>query len=189
MKNILLLSALLIFISCEKENPTPDLSRRTATYAMQNLVFNSGFEINGQSSFAGWQYVNGLCCLNPFSTDVPPGGGLYSLKLVPVWLPGEGAAETYITGLNCTKTFQLKFFAKTTNVNQLSYASLYIKSNPASPLITQTVNSSSWQGYILNSAVITVHPADTLVVKLSAGSTEVAAWETFFDKVELYKIP
>jgi hypothetical protein len=189
MKNLIFILSIL-FLSCEKEKQESNTMRTKATYAIPNLIGNPGFEINCQSSFSGWQFVNWYATSDTFSTDVPSGGGCYSLKLQPGWFPAEGTAETYIAGLNCTGTFQLKFYAKCVNVvGQQTFAAIYMKTSPLPAMSVVYFSDPSWTMYTLNSMNYTLTPSDTLVVKLSAGSSEVANWEVLFDSVTLYKIP
>lgn len=194
MKNVIFLLVLLSLVSCEKkediltEPNANDVSRRSQILSTPNLISNSSFELNGQASLSNWHYMNGPCCLDSFSTDVPFGGGMYSLKLEPMWLPAEGAVEYYVTGLTCTSAFQLKFRAKYSGVpNYQAYASIYMKTSPLPILSIVYLTNPSWTIYTLNTISYSMLPSDTLVVKLSAGSTEVANWQVLFDKVSLEK--
>ena len=178
--------------SCSKEKDNLQLTDNSANLlSLPNLIQNSEFEINGQSSFQYWNYTYGPCCLDTFSADVPTGGGGYSLHLEPMWVPATGSVETYITGLNSNNIFRLKFNGKMINsLSAEASASIYLKSVLGTSTIwTLNFNNTQWTQYILLTNPIQLVSSDTLVVKLSAGSTEVATWSTLFDNIELVQIP
>lgn len=178
--------------SCSKEKDNLQLTdNSTNLLTLPNLVQNPEFESNGQPSLQFWNYTDGPCCLDTFSTDVPSGGVGYSLKLEPMWLPAVGAVETFITGLNCNNAFRLKFYGKIINsVTADASASVYKKNFLGTATIwSVNFNSTQWTQYILVTNPVQLTNTDTLVVRLSAGSTEVASWSALFDSIELVQIP
>jgi hypothetical protein len=191
MKTQFLYAAItLLFISCEKDKQNKDLNPEKNTVILTNLISNSGFEINGLPSISGWDYVDGPCNLDTFSADVPAGGGVSSLKLEPLWLPAQGAMETYLTGLTCNCPFRLNFQAKCINLNDpLVSVSVYKKATSIASLPSISFFNNQWTPYVLFTPTFNLTSSDTLVVKLSAGSTEVANWQVLFDQIELYKLP
>ena len=191
MKAPLIYAAIaILFVSCEKEKQTEDLNPDKNTVTLTNLISNSGFEIIGQPSISNWSFVDGPCSIDTFSNDVPTGGGVSSLKLEPLWLPAEGAVETYITGLTCNCPFRLNFQAKCINlIDPLVSASVYIKAVSIASIPALSFYNTQWTPYVLFTPTFNLTTSDTLVVKLSAGSTEVANWQVLFDQVELYQLP
>ena len=181
-----------VIYSCHKDQDDLQLSNITdQPLLLPNLIQNPSFELNGQSSLQYWNYTFGACCIDTFSTDTAPGGGNFALRLEPMWVPAEGAVETYITGLTGTKPFSFRFYGKVLNfISSEASASVYKKVTIATNTI-YSVNfyNPVWTQYILTTAPIQMQPTDTLVVKLSAGSTEVANWYALFDNLELYQIP
>ena len=69
-------------------------------------------------------------------------------------------------------------------------ASVYVKDTSVSSIIySLNYNNPLWTEYTIITALLQLQPTDTIVVKLSAGKTEVASWYALFDKIELYEIP
>ncbi|MEP7264870.1 MAG: hypothetical protein ABI772_10245 [Bacteroidota bacterium] len=190
MKNLLAAIIIFSFFSCEKDNGSNNDIPEPTVVTLPNLINNSGFEINGIASFSNWNYTSGPIGIDTFSTDVPATGGMYSLRLEPLWLPGEGAVETYITGLTGSHQYQLNFKSKCINIiNQQATASVYIKANFVAGIQSLGFGNAQWSSYTITTSLLSLTPTDTLVVKLSAGSTEVANWQVLFDNVELYQLP
>lgn len=190
MKNILAAFIIFSFFSCEDELRNNNDIPEPIVVTPPNLITNSGFELNGQSSFSNWNYTSGPIGIDTFSTDVPASGGTYSLKLEPLWVPGEGAVVTYLTGLTGNHTYQLNFCSKCVNVaSQQGSASVYINASFVTSVQSLSFTNNQWTSYTLNTSLLNLIASDTLVVKLSAGSTEVANWQILFDNVELYQLP
>lgn len=144
-----------------------------------NLIANSTFESNGQPNFQGWTGIKS------FSNDVPPDGGKWSLRLEPAWYPGEGFAETFITGLSGNYTFQLNCEVKSIrNGTGTIILRLRRENGTVTDVTKTTFNDSTWEKITLITTV-QLQPADQLIVHLTAGSTEVATWFLLFDNVEL----
>jgi hypothetical protein len=182
---------LFAFASCSKEKDQLALpGQDDQPVTLPNLIVNSGFETSGQPSFASWEYIYPPSSPDTFSTDVPPSGGSFSLRLRPEWFPAEGAVETYITGLNTTAQFLLRFYAKGINLPQgNAYASVYIKGTSLASTQAVAFSNVQWTQYSVTTPALQLTPGDTLAVRLSAGSTEVAGWEVLYDTIELYELP
>jgi hypothetical protein len=168
----------------------------------QNLITNSSFESNGQLNCDSWYDACGRelayqCdtipdtnCMGWFVQDAPPGGGNWSIELEPGWIPAEGFAETYVTGISGTSIIQLKVWMKAVGgFNGGGYMCLYLKGQPfwfATSCKADT--ASTWKQFTVTDT-FTLLTTDTVVVHLSAGATEVAAWKIRFDLAELTIIP
>jgi len=153
--------------------------KKDKTISEGNLITNSTFESNGQPDFQGWTGMKS------FSNDVPADGGKWSLKLEPVWYPGEGFAETFITGFSGNYTFQLNCEVKSIR-NGTGAIILRVKgeNGTITDVAKTTFNDSTWKKVTLTAAV-QLQPTDQLIVHLTAGSTEVATWFLLFDNVKL----
>ncbi|HEY5370042.1 MAG TPA: hypothetical protein VIJ75_13755 [Hanamia sp.] len=177
MKNLLtttILLTLLTVVSCKRDVAIPQKENG-------NLIINSSFENNGQQSFQGWT-GSGYSFVN----DVPTNGGQWALQLEPEWFPGEGYAETFITGYSGTNTFVLTCDTKTINWT----GHIILRTKDINGTITNlqniTFNNSSWNTISLTTTVL-LQQTDELIVHLSAGGTEVATGQVLFDNVKLQR--
>jgi hypothetical protein len=143
-----------------------------------NLISNPGFENNGAPDFSGWTGTKS------FSNDVPPGGGKWSLKLVPEWYPAEGYTETFVTGLSGYYTFQFSCETKAENGTGRITIRKKDQLGTVKDLSGTTFNDSTWTTLTIIIKV-QLNPTDKLIVHLSAGSTELSISNIFFDNVEL----
>ncbi len=144
-----------------------------------NLIQNSSFENNGQQSFQDWT-GSGYSLVN----DVPTNGGQWALQLEPEWFPGEGYAETFITGYVGYNTFILNCDTKT--INWTGHIKLRKKdiNGTVTDLQNITFNNSSWNTISITTSVL-LQQTDEFIVHLSAGGTEVATGKVLFDNVNL----
>lgn len=158
--NTILISAAigLAMISCNKdETPTPD-----------GLMSNGSFENGGSFSTDGWSVSNGAS-----DSDVPDGGGSFSLKLNPASLPGEGYADYIIEDLEGSHTFNASCFMRSFDDWP---GSITLKKRTADNVVTILATAaSSDAGWIEKtiSASATFNSGDVLIIHLSAGSTEI----------------
>lgn len=160
--------ALFSLSACKKDTTGND----------SNLISNPGFEKNGAPDFSCWTGTEA------FSKDVPPGGGKWSLQLVPQWYPSEGYAETYVAGLSGYYTFQFSCETKAENGTGRIIIRKQDQQGTIKDLSNITFNNSTWA-----IAAITIklqlNSTDRFIVHLSAGSTELSMSKLLFDNVEL----
>ena len=176
LKVFLLLAALSAFSTCKKEetNPTPE-----------NLISNSSFENDGESSAEGWEGYFA------FTDDTPQNGGNWALQLEPGWLPAEGYATTSVSGLSGNLSFTLKCDAKLIG-SDAGQRGVYLRLKKADDtlftLASISVENTEWENLTLSTGTVEMEETDELIVHLSAGSTEVAGWKVLFDNVVLEKM-
>ncbi len=182
MKNVIpiLLVLLVLILSCKKETHEP-----TAV----NLISNSSFETAiHDTSFQSWTstvFSPGPADqpMPPLELNAPPGGGNWSMFLVPLWLPEEGFAETNITGQNGNHVYQLSTWMK--NFNWMGSMSLQQWRNGLKISEKQLIDSSFvWKQFAFYDT-LSLLPTDTLCIHLSAGTSEVISGKVWFDLVNL----
>ena len=168
---VILIAALNIY-GCEKDISTPRQKDG-------NLIINSSFENDRGSSFEGWTGSN-----YSLMNDVKAGDGNWSLQLQPEWFPGEGYAETFITGFN--GDYKLFFSCDTKTINWTGQLILRLKTKDGELTDLQkiTFNNTEWNSVTVTTTVI-LSNTDELIVHLSAGATEVANGDVLFDNVTL----
>jgi len=160
--------ALFSLPACKKDKTSND----------DNLISNPGFENNGVPDFSDWTGTKA------FSNDVPPRGGKWSLQLVPEWYPSEGYAETFVTSLSGYHTFQFSCETKAENGTGRIIIRKKDQQGTIKDLSTTTFSDSTWTTLTITIKV-QLNPTDKLIVRLSAGSTELSLSKMLFDNVEL----
>ena len=170
------LGILLWFWSCKQETQiTDDIS---------NLIHNSSFETNGQPTFQTWIADTTLARL---VQDVPNGGGSWSLRLEPGWIPQEGFARTYITGESGTGGYYLRVWTKSINRWRGSVTIGKWSGNTLTQTKSAYSDSSGWN-YIALVDSLSLESGDSIGVHLSAGSTELSNGAVLFDLITLQRI-
>lgn len=149
-----------------------------------NLVQNSSFEINDQPTLQSWVADT---TLTQFFQDAPPGGGKWSLRIFPGWIPQEGFARTYISGQSAVGVFRLVFWAKSINswLGSASFGQWTQNGWVRSKRIY--CDSTDWTQFSLIDT-LSLQPNDTIAVHLSAGAVELSNGQILFDLVELKRI-
>jgi hypothetical protein len=179
MKKLFLIPALISFVTlsgCFKKNTTSPINT-------PNLITNSSFESNGQSSFTGWQ---GDTSTYSFVNDTFSNSGYWCLQLVPCWLPCEGAAETYVTGLTGTHNYYFSCYTKCYGwtgkvmLRKLSNGVL-------TDLGSFSFSNKTWEPKSFWLYNLSLSSTDKLIVHLSAGGAETFSGRVLFDKVSLQK--
>lgn len=181
---LLLLAATFSMSSCVGRSVEPSANPI-------ELIANTSFEAGGQPSATGWSALHGsLPTLdsNFFSTDVPPGGGLYSIKLFPGWLPMENAVEYDCAG-QPSGVYKLSAWSKIGWGTRMGISSISLarKSNGIFDRKKLLLSDSVWTQHALVDT-LSLGPSDTLEVILSAGATELVSFEQLFDLVSLTKV-
>jgi hypothetical protein len=153
------------------------------------ILYQFSFEDNNyDTNFKGWTspYYS-------FSKDVPPGGGVWSLQLMPGWIPWQGFAE-HVVKLDTGK-YQLKFrcytkvLSNATNTG-VGYIRLIKRSISATSttkdkiLAEKSFTNHAWETRSVLSSV-QIGRGDVIVLQVSAGASELITWATLFDSVTL----
>jgi len=172
-------SILILFAAlagCKKEEtPQPG----------DNLVINGSFEDNGSFSLDGWTDNN-----TASNTDVPSGGGNFSLKITPASSPAEGYADYEITDITGTKNFKLTCYIKASGDWPGSVTLRKIDTDGNTTVLgSEATSENAWTSKSIE-ITTTMATGDKLVVHLSAGSTEAGAPDQYalFDLVELKEV-
>ena len=149
-----------------------------------NLISNPSFELNGQPTLQSWVADT---FLTAFVQDTPPGGGTWSLRIDPGWIPQEGYAQTYITGLSGISILELTVWIK--SLNRWRGSATLGQWSKGEWVTNKRIDcdSASWTQISIVDT-LSLLPTDTVAVHLSAGVTEVAFGEDLFDLVRLVSI-
>jgi len=182
----------LFFLGCQKSvNESRISSEPDISDLKGKIIYQFSFEDNNyDTSFKGWVSPN-----YSFSKDVPAGGGVWSLQLTPTWLPLQGYAE-HTVGLD-TGTYQLKFKCDTKVLSNsptigVGYLRLIRRSisttntNTDKTLAERSFTNKIWEPRSV-AASAHIRPADVIVIQVSAGTSQLVAWQTLFDNVVLLK--
>jgi len=173
---IILPAFLIILFSCNEEEVTEPTE--------ENLLLNTSFEENGVSSAEGWKLPQG----SEFSTDVPPNGGSFSLKLIAN-SPPEYAYIMVPVKTQYTVN-RLKFWSKATNVASDIYgeASLSLIRNGAE-LKSRSIQIDviTWTTFSIQDT-FDVAEGDSFKVQFSGGITQLFSADAYFDLVQLQGI-
>lgn len=168
---------LFIICSCNEEETTAPTD--------ENLLLNTSFEKNGKFSTDGWT----LPTLSDSAMDVPPGGGIYSLKLNSSAPPGEYAFIKVPVKTQYTIN-KLTFWAKSTGVSSNIYgkAILSIIRN-GSEIKSQSllIDVIDWQSFSIQDT-FSVAAGDSFSVKLGGGMNQLFSGTTYFDLCQLQGI-
>ncbi len=132
------------------------------------LLTNGSFESGGSFSTDGWSTNGGQS-----STDVPSGGGSFSLRLDPQSVPQEGYAEYSIQQAEGSQSYTITAYIKSVGTWP---GTITIKKREADNTVTILASTNSadaeWVQKTL-SVSSTFASGDELIIKLSAGSTEI----------------
>ena len=173
---------LLAFLVCGNVRPS---SAQILNSDSLNLIANPSFEVNGQPTLQFWTADT---FLTAFVQDTPPGGGSWSLMLGPGWIPAEGYARTYVSGLSGRRILELTVWIKSLN-SWPGSASLGQWSKGGWVTSKRVYcDSTNWTQISIDDT-LSLLPTDTVAIHLSAGATEVAYGEDLFDLVRLMAIP
>lgn len=144
----------------------------------KNLILNSSFECNGDSTLVGW---NANCFTDPFHWDTnstPPRGGKWSLRFGC----GHGQEGPNIT---CKSTagkhvYELKGWMRFQN----NYISLSISHSQGIYFNRVSANTGPWKQYIIKTDTLDIQEDDSISVYLGSGSGP-AFFGCSFDVIEL----
>jgi len=150
---------------------------------VEYVVYETSFEKDSLPDYTGWY---GTINKESFFKDAPLDGGIWSLMLEPRWAPQEGYAETYITKEEGEGIYKLKAWVKNLD-SWRGVVSLGLKRDGKMVRLKSAISySKSWEEVVIQDT-FSVLKSDTIVIKLSAGMTEVATAKVLFDKIMLLK--
>lgn len=175
------ISILTMLASCKDNIITP-------RPAPVNLIQNSSFEINGARTFQSWWRHDTLSAR--IIQDAPPGGGQWSLLIVPGWYPQQFVAVTFVSGQSGTGVYELTLAMKTTLVGDVMKPKARLgryTGDHWTNYKTVTTTSKSWTTVSVVDTM-TLEPKDTIGVQLSGGGGAVVWGDTRFDLIELKRI-
>jgi len=166
----------LLIIGCTEDDPTEPTDENTLLY--------SSFEKNGKFSSEGWT----LPSQSDSSTDVPAGGGNFSLVLEASNPPESAHIKVPVkTGFN---TFKLTFWAKSTGVTSGIYGEAILSLVRNGSVIDSSsilVNDIIWKSYSIQDT-FSVAAGDSFMVQLAAGISQLLPGKTYFDLCRLYGV-
>lgn len=156
-KTLLIFGLVIWIISCNTTD-TPEGA----------LMTNGSFESDGAFSTDGWQ-TSGAAS----STDVPADGGSFSLRLDPQSYPAQGTATYRIEDLSGAQALSISVFIKSVGAWP---GVITIEKEAADNTVTVLASTNSVEAdWIQKTLEIsdTFDSGDALLIKLSAGSTEI----------------
>lgn len=166
----LILFALFIFSCTEEETTEP---------TDENLLINTSFENNGRFSSDGWI----LPAQIDSSSDVPSGGGKYSLVLEATQ-PPEVYAQIKVPVKTEFNKFKLSFWSKYSVIEGKAILSL-LRGGSILKSTSITVDDIIWKNYSIQDT-FNVVAGDSFMVQLTAEITQLLPGKTYFDLCKLY---
>ena len=173
-----------IFLGCSKSsdmiaNPQVD----------NNLVSNGSFEINGVASMQGWSAISHDSSFVVSSSDVPPGGGHFSVRIKNEWTLA-GAVTTLIPATEGTHRYQLSAWGKSSVVTYGGHGRMNIALQKPDTFI-----GPIWQGFpdtnwtpqtIIDT--LTASRGDSIKIILQGDISQFGAGHIFFDLCRLERL-
>jgi hypothetical protein len=141
-----------------------------------NLISNSSFEFDGSESFIGWDIFHA----SPVTlSDVPPGGGYYSLFMLGGWVPAVYYIETSFPSPIGSNEYRLSYYGK-----EWGSVELFLK-KPDTLIFCKGLftHDTNWTCYSVLDTLNT-YSGDTLVVRVIAQGSEFPR-ECHFDLCKL----
>jgi len=164
---------LFIICSCSEEEPIAPTE--------ENLLLNTSFEKNGKFSSDGWFLPEG----SDSSTDVPHGGGNYSLMLNANW-GNDLYAEIKVPVKTEYSEFKLTFWSKYSVIEGKAILSL-VRNGSTIKSLNILVDDIIWQSYSIQDTFSSV-AGDSFMVQFTAGFTNLISGKTYFDLCQLQGI-
>jgi hypothetical protein len=155
------------------------------TPSATNLLSNPSFESNGHPSSSGWVgFGNPMAA---FSTDVPPGGGIYSASIASTWPAGGVRLQASIAAREGSNIYRFGMWAKYSGLvrgeTHLSVQRAGVITLSKSIIVTDTV----WTEYSAFDTLNTI-AGDTLLLRLFGGGDPVAGGDSYFDNCRVERL-
>ena len=168
------LFALLIF-GCTEETTEP---------TEENTLLYSSFEKNGMFSSDGWK----LPAQFDSSTDVPAGGGNFSLVLESNIPPDTAYIKVPVkTQFNKYKLTIWAYSTGVTSGNNSKVILSLVRNGSVIDSSSILVTDIIWKSYSIQDT-FSVAAGDSFMVQLTAGVSQLFPGETYFDLCRLYGI-
>ncbi len=166
-----------------------DTGTIVGTMPGDNLLVNSSFESFGRPSLLGWTANATDTSMIAFSTDVPAGGGVYSVRLTNVWTSPGTLGQMVIPGPGRHR-YQLRAMGKVLRGNQFAGGdmSIYVtKSRVWSVSKIEGFTDTVWTYRSLLDTLTTV-PGDTIRVIIRGSPDQWGSGYILFDLVEFNRL-
>ena len=179
-----LLILALVLLACRESSNTVTLPPSST----DNLLINGTFEVNSTPTLVGWRANSSDTALVAFSTDAPPDGGRYSVRLKNVWtFPGEVMA-VLPTSLG-THRYRLSGWGRSSpQPTAQGFMRLSLQNSGVVFSSKESFFSdSTWTLYSFTDTV-TAAIGDSIHVILSGALDQFTTGYTFFDLLKLEKL-
>ena len=169
-----ILFALLIF-GCTEETTEP---------TEENTLLYSSFEKNGMFSSDGWK----LPAQFDSSTDVPAGGGNFSLVLESNIPPDTAYIKVPVkTQFNKYKLTIWAYSTGVTSGNNSKVILSLVRNGSVIDSSSILIDGINWKSFTIQDTY-SVAAGDSFMVQLTAGVSQLFPGETYFDLCRLYGI-
>ena len=151
----------------------------------ENTLLYTSFEKNGMFSSDGWK----LPAQYDSSTDVPAGGGNFSL-LLEASQPPEVYAYIKVPVKTNFNEFKLSFWSKSKGVTSNIYAKAILSLVRNGTILKSRsilIDQIDWRSFSIQDT-FNVAEGDSFIVQLSGGMHHLLLLETYFDLCRLYGI-
>ncbi len=170
---VFLIVLMLITLSCsKKENPVNPPSD-------SNVILNSSFEKNGVPDNDGWTIS--ARPLGEITTDAPPGGETYCLKL-EASNPG-GMATIKVPVVTNKQVYNFIFWAKTNQPSSSAFFDL-IRNGQIQNSEELNIMDTTWTEYSLVDT-LQVMSGDSIRITFSERLSPLQFFESYFDLVKV----
>ena len=166
----------LLIIGCTEEETTEPTDENTLLY--------TSFEKNGVFSFDGWK----LPAQYDSSTDVPAGGGNFSLVL-ETNIP-QDTAYTKVPVKTQFNKYKLTIWAYSTGVTSGTNSKVILSLVRNGSVIDSSsilIDGINWKSFTIQDTY-SVAAGDSFMVQLTAGRTQTFSGKSYFDLCRLYGI-
>lgn len=166
----------LLISACTEDDPTEPNDENTLLY--------TSFEKNGIFSADGWK----LPAQYDSSTDVPAGGGNFSLVMESNIPPDTAYIKVPVkTQYN---NYKLTFWAYSTGVTSGNNSKVILSLMRNGSVIDSSsilIDGINWKNFTIQDTY-SVTAGDSFMVQLTAGRTQTFSGKTYFDLCRLYGI-
>ena len=163
----------LFILGCTDDEPTEPTDENTLLY--------SSFEKDGRFSFDGWT----LPVQSDSSTDVPSGGGNFSL-LLEASQPPEVYAYIKVPAKTEFTEYKLTIASKYSGIEGKMILSL-VRNGSVIKSSSILIDDIIWESYSIQDTY-DVASGDSFMVQLTAGFSQLLPGKTYFDLCTLYGV-